>query len=326
MNRVKSGTLFTLNRLGVNTLYRRLLQSQAVVLMYHGVAKDSWTVSEGNWLQVRESEFRKQMEHLKEHYNVVSLSEALKTIGRPSKKPKAVITFDDGYANNYTVAYPILKELQVPATIFLVPSMVDTNNLFWYDRLRTSLVGNIESNKIEEIVESYKSRHPHTIDHLVDEFVRGYRLAAGQQVQEAYGILTYGQIYEMQGSGLITFDSHTQRHEILTQLVNDEPYETIGQSLEVMRSRGIECGNVFCYPNGRYHTDHFDTLSRLGFNAAVSTICRTWNAEDFSYEIPRVGVGRDLSDIQFEGFVSGMWKSIAQLVKGVKQTMLLRTV
>lgn len=326
MNKIKSSALSTLGKLGFNEFYRQLLKSQTVVLMYHGVAKDEWVVSSGNWLQVKESMFRSQIEHLKEHYSVVTLTEALRTLGQPSKKPKVVITFDDGYANNYTVAYPILKELQIPATIFLVPSMLGTNKLFWYDRLRTSLVGDLESNKIEEIVESYKSRHPHSIDHLVDEFVRGYKLASNQQIYDAYGILTYGQVHEMQSSGLITFDSHTNRHEILTQLVNDEPFETIGESLEVMRGHGIECGSVFCYPNGRYRPDHFDALTRLGFKAAVSTICKTWNVEDYTYEIPRIGIGRDLTEPQFEGYVSGMWKSIAQLVKGVKQTVLLRTV
>lgn len=322
---IKSSILFTLSKSGLNELYRHLLKNQTIVLMYHGVAKDKWFVSGRNWLQVKESEFRKQMEHLKTHYDVVPLDYALRTLGHKSRRPKVVITFDDGYANNYTVAYPILKELQIPATIFLVSSMIDTANLFWYDRLRTTLVNALESNKIEEIVESYKVKHPHTIDHLVDEFVRGYTMGSEQQVHDAYGILTYSQIREMQSSGLITFDSHTNRHEIITQLVNDEPYESIGESLEIMRGHGIECGNVFCYPNGRYNERHFETLHRLGFKAATSTICKMWSTEDHFYEIPRIGIGRDLKITEFECFVSGMWKSLAQLVKGVKQTILMRT-
>lgn len=320
---IKTGIFTSLNTLGANALCRRILNHQTVVLMYHGVAKDHWTISSGDWLQVKESNFRKQMEHLKKHYDVVPIDYALRTLDRKSGKPKAVITFDDGYANNYNVAYPVLKDLQLPATVFLVTDMINTNKLFWYDRIRTSLLGNLESNKIKEIVQSYKVRHPHTIDALVDEFIRGFQLGNSQNIHNAYGILTYDQIHEMQNSGLITFDSHTHRHEILTQLNPGEPLDSIGHSLEIMRGQGIECGKIFCYPNGLYQPDHFKVLSKLGFKAATNTDCKTWNSKDFHYEIPRIGIGRDLTATQFESFASGMWKSLALLAKGVKQTILL---
>lgn len=322
-NSLKNSILGTFNTVGLSALCRKSLRNQTIVLMYHGVAKDQWVASIGNWLQVKESNFRKQMEHLKKYYNVVSFEYALRTIDQPSKKPKAVITFDDGYANNFTVAYPILKDLDLPATIFLVTDMIDTNKLFWYDRLRTTLLGNFESDKIEEIVQSYKTKHPHIIDALVDEFICGYQLGSKQHIHDAYGILTYRQINEMQNSGLIDFDSHTHRHEILTQLNSGEPLDSIGHSLEIMRGRGIECGKVFCYPNGLYRPEHFDVLSKLGFKAAASTIHNTWRLKDHQYEIPRIGIGRDLSTPQFESLISGLWKSLALLTKGVKRTILL---
>lgn len=320
---LKFSALQILNKTGIGAIYRSLLRSQTVVLMYHGVAKDHWEVSDGNWLQVKESIFRKQMAYLKKYFNVIPFDVALRQVGQVGSKPNAVITFDDGYANNYTVAYPILKELNLPATIFLVTDMIDTNKLFWYDRLRTSLLGTMELNKIEEIVQSYKTNHPHSIDALVDEFIRGYQFGYRQNLHEAYGILTFKQIHEMQNSGLISFDSHTHRHEILTRLNDEEPFASIGKSLEILRGESINCGNIFCYPNGSYNTKHFEALERLGFKAAASTICKSWNLEDHPYEIPRVGIGRNVSIPQFEGLVTGMWKSLALLVKGVKQTILL---
>ena len=316
----KTGALFALNNLGVNHFFRNRARNRTIVLMYHGVTKDHWDVANNNWLQVKESIFRKQMEHLAKYYNVVSLKYALKTIDQPSSKPKVVITFDDGYANNYTVAYPILKELNLHATIFLVSDMISTKNLFWYDRLRITLSGNCEPReRIEWLVQSYKEKHPHSIDELVDKLIHEYRISIEKQHHLAYGVLSYEQILEMQSSGLISFDSHTHQHEILTQLNEGEPYETISKSLEILRGHNIKCGNIFCYPNGLYYPEHFDVLKKLGFKAAMSTECRHWKSYDNVYAIPRYGVGRNMTAIQFESFISGMWRGIAGKLKHLKQ-------
>lgn len=310
--------LRALDLAGVNNLFRAYQNDKTIVLMYHGVAKDHWTVSSENWLQVKESEFRKQMVFLKKYYDVVSLEHASQTLGRKTQRPRIVITFDDGYANNYSVAYPILKELQLPATIFLVTNMINTDKLFWSDRLYATFTGNLHLNEIEKIIESYKVKHPHIIDQLVDEFLRGYNVGAKNQIHDAYGVLTYEQIHEMQSSGLITFDSHTNRHEIVTCLTNQELYESIDTSLEIMRGHGIKCGTTFCYPNGYYNKEHFGILQRLGFKLATSATHGMWNTENCPYEIPRFGVGRSQSMAEFKSLISGVW----QLLANIKQSAL----
>lgn len=321
MSKLETMILSTSKYLGVNHIYKKLFPTNTVVLMYHGVSEDNWDISNGNWLQVTKSSFRKQMEFLKTHYQVVTLDEAIGTIGERTKKPKVTITFDDGYANNYIVAYPILKELDLPATIFLVSDMIGTDNLFWYDKLRTSLKGTLDSNKIEEIIQSFKTTHPHKINNLVDEFIDKFPKPPTPHIKEAYGILTLSQIKEMQDSGLISFDSHTHRHEILNQLVNEEPDETIGSSLTTLRGYGIKCGNVFCYPNGLYNNNHFNVLKRHGFKAATSTIVGEWTPETHQYEIPRYGVGRQMTQIQFEHLMTGLWKTFGNVFQFIKHPL-----
>ncbi len=77
--------------------------------------------------------FRQQMLFLKQNYTITSMEELLgddqtpQTIGDGRKKPKILITFDDGYRDNYRNAYPILKELWLPATIFLITGMIGTD-------------------------------------------------------------------------------------------------------------------------------------------------------------------------------------------------------
>lgn len=92
----------------------------APILMYHSVNPNA---KEANRLAVSAKAFERQMRFLKNHhYNVVPL-EMIGGLIKDKKKiaPKTIaITFDDGYRDNYTYAFPILKKYNLPATIFII--------------------------------------------------------------------------------------------------------------------------------------------------------------------------------------------------------------
>ncbi len=79
--------------------------------------------------------FRRQMEYLAKNCDVLSMGDLLKALSGGgasvvdscSRRPKVVITFDDGYKDNYLNAYPVLKALGLPATIFLITGMIGTD-------------------------------------------------------------------------------------------------------------------------------------------------------------------------------------------------------
>lgn len=99
---------------------RASFRSRAVpVLMYHSVRENP--VGEPQ-LSVHPDSFREQMEYLKkEGYTPLTLDQ-LSHFSDYSKP--VVITFDDGYEDNYTQAYPVLKKLKMPATIFMISGLV----------------------------------------------------------------------------------------------------------------------------------------------------------------------------------------------------------
>jgi peptidoglycan/xylan/chitin deacetylase (PgdA/CDA1 family) len=99
-------------------------QYQAPILMYHQVKPDARYV---NRLAVSVDTFRRQMSFLKRYgYNVVTLERLVDFISAGKRIPHntVVVTFDDGYLNNYTHAFPVLKEYGIPATIFIITDEV----------------------------------------------------------------------------------------------------------------------------------------------------------------------------------------------------------
>ena len=112
------------------------------ILAYHNFTKD-----EGSSYDMNIVEFEKQMDYLAAHnYSVISLSELLKGL-RDSQLPQKpiVITIDDGFKSTYTLAYPVLKKYNFPATLFLYTNFIEKNSysLTW-EEIREMTKNNIE--------------------------------------------------------------------------------------------------------------------------------------------------------------------------------------
>lgn len=98
----------------------RLPQDRAVILMYHSIS--DWE----HFTSVSPARFKEQMEYLAEHrYPVIALSELVRRLkAREPLRGAVVITFDDGYRDNLTAAYPILKKYAFPATVFIETGLI----------------------------------------------------------------------------------------------------------------------------------------------------------------------------------------------------------
>jgi len=112
----------------------------AIVLMYHSVADESQT----RWIDphnhVPAGIFKEQMEYLSLHRQVIELAELIKILrnGFTPENGTAVITFDDGYLDNLTVAAPILENLGLVATLFLPTGYIDRGETQWVDQAYTA--------------------------------------------------------------------------------------------------------------------------------------------------------------------------------------------
>ena len=123
-----------LDALGLPALLRTLRRS-ALVLCYHNIVADHGADDPGDTLGLHLllSRFREQVEWLSSRYRVLPLTELLQRLraGRPTES-LAAITFDDGYTGTISNAWPVLRTLKLPATVFVVAGAEPTTG-FWWD-------------------------------------------------------------------------------------------------------------------------------------------------------------------------------------------------
>lgn len=263
---------------------------RAVLLAYHRILpRDrlrSFPFLED--LVATEEDFAGQMALLAARFRVLPLEEIVRTLRAGGRLAPGTIgiTFDDGYADNYRFAWPVLRRLHLPATVFLTTGHVGgARGLFWWDevsRWRSAGVKRIE-------VEGLGMRSVATMgarDRLLEELKRFPVDEASRRVRETSAragpgpapepekeFLSWDQVREMQSEG-ISFGSHTVSHCLL-------PMETaVRRRAELMDSRAVierETGrpcSLFCYPDGAATGPLGREVREAGFLGAVGTGAR----------------------------------------------------
>ena len=295
---------------------RRLQRRRAArILPYHNVAGRGDPV-----FGMPEVAFRRQMEFLKRHYSVVSLGALAEMLtGRaPWTEGAVVITFDDGYEDNYRVAWPILRELELPATIFLTTDYIGAGQGIWLNRvhlaLRETTHEAVEAPEVlgelaaplplrtaaereaagHAVVDALYHRPPRERKALAEALIGGLDvdLAGLSPIPSVLRFLSWQQVREMADGGLMTFGSHGCAHSIVSRLTDEALRAELSASKAVIERELGRPVRHFAYPNGG--PDDWDAraatlLAELGYETAV-TMCSGLvepGAERFA--LPRVG-------------------------------------
>jgi peptidoglycan/xylan/chitin deacetylase (PgdA/CDA1 family) len=170
-----------------------------------------------------------------------------------------MMTFDDGLANFYTNALPLLIADSVPAVIFVTTQHVQ-NPDNWIDP------------------------YPGLAEEYLDRNDPGY----DQSASELFNGLSVEQISEISRNSLITIGSHTVTHPLLTKITDTELEYELTASKEFLENiAGTEI-NLVAYPAGDYDERVIDAARRAGYRAAFAENSRKLGSP--SYEIPRVGI------------------------------------
>ena len=241
------------------------------------------------------------MDYLSAHCQVVPPEQLIGWLREGHGLPRRCvsITFDDGYADNYAHALPILRRHGFPATIFLTTGFVGgQSGLFWWDeicRWRAAGVRSVE-------VEGLGRRRLATLaqrDQLLaamkrlpmDEIVRrvrdvSTRLGLRPDSRAAGDFMTWEQVREMQKQG-ISFGAHTVSHCLLpVESAQRRSLEIRQSRADVERETGRPC-TLFCYPNGAVDAPTESEARAAGFEAAMATLPRDVLPGADCFHLPR---------------------------------------
>lgn len=313
-------------------LHSRLDGNALAILQYHAVIRQPLQFPD--WCFLDERTFRNQIAYVKRQFRVVTLREAVELLTSGAiTEPTLAITFDDGYQNNYDIAFPILHEYECPATIFLSTRYINGSETPWFCRLNIALERTRQQSLLWNGVsfdfstpikrsrasgalhKLLKKHHPSEIDDLVTDICR--RLAADDcrstQPGSPYSMLSIESVRAMLNSGLVAFGAHTHNHALLGMLSPREQQEEILGSLRLVEKfTGQPCW-AFSYPNGSHDQITVGLLKSAGVTCAVSSVQGANTSATPLLELRRYSVGSDLSTAEFESLVHGVYHRIRSL-------------
>jgi peptidoglycan/xylan/chitin deacetylase (PgdA/CDA1 family) len=289
--------------------------------MYHAITKEPLTVPD--WCFVQEECFQEQMTYLRNHCDVIPLREIRALTKKKHGRPKVAITFDDGFQSNYDSAWPILRKLNLPATIFLATDFIGSNNTVWFCRLNEALsktsLSNLEWDGTTYDLSTQRSRtEAHAaIQERLKTNQHSQLLAKVYQVIQILGghpekpihagspyrMLGATEVQEMAAYGLMDFGAHTCSHAILSGLSKSEREREITESIaSVERLTGLPC-TLFAFPNGRlcdFGASDVEVLEKNNISVAVTTVNGPNNGAVSPLGMHRYGVGSDTSMALFK--------------------------
>ena len=269
------------------------------ILVYHKIVKKG----SNNYLYKNSSthhdvrEFENEMEFISKWFNVVSMDELTDHIKKklPFSKPTLAITFDDGYRDNYTIAFPILKKYGLPATIYLTAGLIGTCNKPWVDEIQYALLNTKEKSFLfpellgDEVVDISSMEKKRIINikivgylkriknkkrlQLIEDFFKILKVKKNEDKYKERDMLNWEEVEEMASYG-ITLGAHTVSHPILTEISLDVAKQEIIQSKHIIEKKlGFKVKH-FAIPNGGVY-DFSEDLKKFCIQSEFETIVTT---------------------------------------------------
>jgi peptidoglycan/xylan/chitin deacetylase (PgdA/CDA1 family) len=258
--------------------------------------------------------FRQVLEYVRQHFAVLPLREL--TGGYAGKIPAAAVTFDDGWRDNYDLAFPILRELAIPATIFVTTGKVGSSEPFWQQALGRMFLAAIADPEGEAArglrsILRVRAGRPLTPELYRDMVLRWKRRKQGEcmdllrqarwtSTSDSNGIrlfLDAAEIREMAAAD-IAFGSHTVTHAILPHLSPSEIERELIESKATLENLLGSPVDMLAYPDGQYFRKVVEYAHVAGYRIAFTTLSRWLSLYDDRMCLPRMDIGYDYTPEQ----------------------------
>lgn len=249
--------------------------------------------------------FREQLLHLRRHFRVVPLADLLAKIPRFEGDGRVVaLTFDDGQRNNCTEAYPVLRELGLPATFFVCPGAIEHQRWIWTQeaRLRLDWLSAGARRELaqswstgddsEAMLERLKAMPTDERIQRVDDLRAASRAFVPTPEQRAYyDIMRWDELRALDPR-LVTIGSHTISHPVLTRCSRAAQAEEIRESRRWLEREVGRAVRFFSYPCGAHDAGVVQLVAQVYDAALAGTGLVRQGADRFT--VPRVPFAPDL--------------------------------
>jgi len=277
-NKLKIIFVKILSYSGLPFLIREIFQRKKVTMLVYHDPSPSFALSNFAWLS--------------RHYSIISLDDYLNYRNgiKGAKLPdKAlVITLDDGYKGNYALL-PVIRNLQIPVTIFLCSGIINTNRHYWF-----------KYKNLKSTSETYKK---------IPNSLRLEKLnESGFQPEKEFSspmALSKENIGEMKEQ--VNFQGHTVFHPCLPQCTDEESWFEIDESKKMLESEYGLAINAIAYPNGDHSAREIEYARKAGYLCGL-TVDRGFNDGNTDlFRLKRLSVGDEDSIALLAIKASGIW-------------------
>lgn len=302
-------------------------RKQALILTYHSIQKKPLPFP--IWSHMEAEHFDAQMAYLAHRFRCVSLATLLDEMANGHISPYTVaITFDDGFRDNATTAFPILQRYRIPATIFLTADFIGNSELLWPEKISGAIaitkmpfldfdgtrhaIGTSEqkANIYRLLTHTFKNIPPADIPQKIADILNRIEVSEHQlnnsQWHGQVGTMDWNEAKALKDSGLIEFGAHTKSHSCLKELSNDHAEQEISESKHIIE-RHLGPIQYFAYPfgEGYYTNEHRLMAIRAGYRAVFTTDAQRVSSHTDFYSLPRLGIGCDMTMEAFKYMLHG---------------------
>ncbi len=298
-----------------------------------------------NYHRASGGDLRRHLLYLRRHYRILHLEAALEELYAPHKQKKGtldrrtplVLTFDDGYYDNYTHAFALARELQVPITIFLIPGYIQSGEHFWWLEGKR-LASNAQVSEVTIHGRTYhleRTGERRALALAIDTRLRGassvmereaFLAFARELLEVSKGVtvegeiercLTWAEVREMEESDWVSFGAHTMHHPILAYLA--DPHEVQREVQECRTVLEQQLGHpvrTFAYPVGQIQHVRdvvLQAVQQAGYDWAVTTMYGFNTSKSDPYLLRRIEVAAKQHWLIMAAEAAGLWGFFSRL-------------
>lgn len=258
-----------------------------LVLNYHGVIKQANLKYNGRHFPMKV--FERHLRYFKKHFEILSLSEIFDRYqkGIPAQQPTVALTFDDGFENNFTVVAPLLEKYQIPATFFVTGICADDERAILWPEVINILV---QKSPIPLIINGeqfyrrgqydlYSPKLSIGISDYLKQFGTSERLRILDQLKrdvqwdiilnntekDIWKMMNASQIHELAQISLFEVGAHGYWHHNLGNLNEEEAYEELIKSKQILEKITEKPIISIAYPDGSYSKKVKEMSLQVGF-------------------------------------------------------------